>query len=299
MTEPPEPRRPEEDGGEDDPGWDEMERNAARDFVADNTPDMQEAIDAARAEMGDEAFDAAVEEVLRRANAPRDDVPDGDIPFGDPDEPIDWDVWDDDVLLDQLGNKEPIEEGDETGELRDMLGNWRDDVDSEPVGPIAENAQEIHNLNKKFELPEAQPDTGGTPSMAISEDAPVIRQVAESQAAAGAVQLAQTNIGEVSINVDRLADAVGTLQEGAAGIESDAAAAAAAAGGAEGDTINGAGQAAARAFNDAQQAVEQARLKADELSAAMQAAGAALDSALAADQQFRQTCGDVAGRHGA
>jgi methyl-accepting chemotaxis protein len=71
---------------------------------------------------------------------------------------------DDDMLLDALGRGE-----DEAGELGDMLGTWRDDVESEPVGPIAENAQEIHELNQQYDRPAERPtppapETGGTMS---------------------------------------------------------------------------------------------------------------------------------------
>lgn len=67
---------------------------------------------------------------------------------------------DDDMALDRLGRGE-----DEDGELGDMLGSWRDDIESEPVPPIAERAQEIHELNKQYDKPAPRtPETGGTMS---------------------------------------------------------------------------------------------------------------------------------------
>lgn len=113
MTEPPEPRRPEEGGGEE--------------------------------------------------------LPDGGVPFGD-DDPIDWEQWDDDVLLDQIGSGQAADEFDDVGELRDMLESWRDDVDSEPVPPIAERAQEIHDFNEAVDRATRPPDTGGTNPMSQLSD---------------------------------------------------------------------------------------------------------------------------------
>lgn len=203
MTEPPE--TPEEGGGEEGTDWAALERNAARDFVADSTPDMQDAIDAARAEMGDEAFDKAVSEVLRRVHE------------RDADERLD--VFDDDELLDVIGR------GGEgaAGELGDMLSSWRDDVDSEPVPPIAERTQEIHDFNQAVDRATDPPrPTEGTPSpMSAQDEATRLRQLATDTTIAGMLQGAvdqlESLLGQVQAALgpqhSQLNAALGPIQE--------------------------------------------------------------------------------------
>lgn len=214
MTEPPEPRRPEGGGGEED--WQQMERDAIRDFVADSTPDMQDAIDQARESMGAQAFDDAVAEVVRRANAPRDEGEDDDY-LGE---------IDDDMLLDNGG--------DEDTELGDMLGAWRDDVDSEPVPPIAERAQEIHQLNQQFAEPAAPSDARETderntePVSQLSELAaqvashadmtPLINALAEVEQAFQAKKAALMGLLEDTGHSGAVVQAIAQVQEGLAGL---------------------------------------------------------------------------------
>jgi hypothetical protein len=191
------------------------------------------------------------------------------------------------AYLDALGNKRDFE-GDQLGATE-----WRKDVDAEPLDmsrlPTARTT--------RGELP---PTTGGTPRMAISEDAQIIRAAANDSSLSGAAQLAMSNMGDVQpVAVDRLADAVGAMQEGMGGLEAHAVAAAAAAGGEDGQSIQGAASVATEAVSTAVQAAEQARGLADQLNAAIQGASQAAESALAASEQFRQTCDGIATKHGA
>jgi len=246
VTEPPEPRRPEEGGGEDDLDWAEMERNAARDFVRDHTPDMQDAINAAREEMGDEAFDAAVEEVLRRAHERQQDPgdPNPDAPFGD-DDPIDWETWDDDVLLDQVGRGEERDEFDDTGELRDMLEAWRENVGSEPVPPIAERAQQIHEFTQEIESTTNIERTGHVP---IADDAARLANLGTN---GDRIQ------GLISSAEEGVRSAASALQEVSSLLNQLAGEAGQAAGGAEGDQLNGLGVTAAGTIENLLSAVAQ------------------------------------------
>lgn len=148
MTEPPEPRRPEEDGGEDD-------------FLGE---------------------------------------------------------LDDDMLLDQLGS------GGEggAGELSDMLGSWRDDVDSAPVPPIAERTQEIHDFNQAVDRATDPPPREGTPPpMSAQDEATRLRQLATDTTIAGMLQGAadqlESLLGQVQAALgpqhSQLNAALGPIQE--------------------------------------------------------------------------------------
>lgn len=271
MTEPPEPREPEEGRGEDDTDWGELERNAARDFVADATPDMQEAIDAARAEMGDEAFDAAVAEVLRRANDPMRYTAD----LEELAEEEELAELDDDVTLDVLGSGEDIE-GDD---LADMLGAWRDDVDSVPHSPGTgpDVVQQIHDFTKEIDRATEPPHTqeGSTQSM-ISEDAAQLRLIANDITAAQAYEAALNALND---------QVIGALSYIPDGLSSDRANASAAAGGEESSAIEGAAGQAISALESA-------------IGLAAQLASAISDAA-AQNQAFRSAVGEVAQRHGA
>jgi hypothetical protein len=117
---------------------------------------------------------------------------------------------DDDMLLDQLGRGE-----DESGELGEMLGGWRDDIDAEPVPPIAERVQEIHDLNQQYDKPAERsaprtPTEGASQPMATTEEnmAIVRQQTAKAGEAAAAITHAMdllrdaaTQIGGVSGNL--------------------------------------------------------------------------------------------------
>lgn len=200
MTEPPEPRRPEEGGGEDDTDWGELERNAARDFVADSTPDMQEAIDAARAEMGDEAFDAAVAEVVRRANDPDREMHYADD-IAEELEDEELDILDDDVVLDLLGSGEDVADG----ELTDLLGAWRDDVDSVPPSPGTdpEVVQQIHDFTQEIDRATNPPRSteGSAAPMSTMDDANQVRSLGAS-----AAERAHGALNELLGAVDKLMD---------------------------------------------------------------------------------------------
>lgn len=171
MTEPPEPRRPEEDGG-DETDWEELERNATRDFVADSTPDMQDAIDAARAEYGDEKFDEMVAEVVRRANDPMRYTADLEE-LADEEQ---FEELDDDITMDVLGSGDDIADG---GELTDMLSAWRDDVDSVPPSPgtAPETIQQIHDFTQEIDSATTPPRStkGSVTPMTAVEDAARLR----------------------------------------------------------------------------------------------------------------------------
>lgn len=235
MTEPPEPRRPEEDGGEDETDWDELERNAARDFVADSTPDMQEAINAARDRMGDEAFDDAVAEVLRRVREKEaaerlareqlervheltgDESPVTDeevqgylaradqLRYGDDLaeelEDEEFAVLDDDVVLDLLGSGEDVADG----ELTDLLGAWRDDVDSDPLSPgtAPEVVQQIHDFTQEIDRATTPPRSteGSAAPMSMMDDANQVRSLGAS-----AAERAHGALNELLGAVDKLMD---------------------------------------------------------------------------------------------
>lgn len=88
---------------------------------------------------------------------------------------------DDDMLLDALGQG-----GTEEGELGAMLGNWRDEVDSEPVPPIVERTQEIHALDQQFDKPAApsgprSTSERNTPKMSVQDESDKIRGLASSE----------------------------------------------------------------------------------------------------------------------
>jgi hypothetical protein len=139
---------------------------------------------------------------------------------------------DDDMLLDALGRGE-----DEAGELGSMLGNWRDDVESEPVGPIAENAQEIHELNQQYDRPAEPPaprapETGGQPSM-INEGAQILANAASN---------ADTVRGMVNTAEEGVRNAAAALQEAIGILTQISGEVQTAAGGAEGDQLGGMGQ---------------------------------------------------------
>jgi hypothetical protein len=177
---------------------------------------------------------------------------------------------DDDMTLDELGRG-----GASEGELGDMLGAWRDDVESAPVGPIAENAQEIHELNQQFKLPEARPDTGGSTGMSLQESIGILHGVAGNTAAAGPLNeasqtLSNTVLAAVQQAVEALAPLVGeaaNATEGNAQLASE---------------IQGSGEHAATAIEEA----------IDLVNSAIQT----LDRALEHEQVFRQTCGDAGNR---
>lgn len=214
MTEPPEPRRPEEGGG-DETDWAGMEQEAIRDFVVDHTPDMQEAIDAARAEYGDEQFYEMVAEVVRRVHAKNeaerlareqlervhdltgntDPVTEDEVQqylqaaaglsyTGDLEELAEdegFEQLDDDITLDVLGSGDDIEDG---GELTDLLGAWRDDVDSVPPSPgtAPETVQQIHDFTQEIDRATNPPRTteGNDQIMSAQEDAERLRLIASS-----------------------------------------------------------------------------------------------------------------------
>lgn len=215
----------------------------------------------------------------------------------------------DDMLLDEVSrgvDHRTISDDmpDEEWALQDKLHDWRDDVEDVPLPPKLDPeaiiAEHLRHTNPA-EPPGPRSTSEGTPApMAISEDAQRIRVVADSQSAQGAIQLANTNLGEVQISADRLTDAVGVLQEAADGIANDANTAASAAGSGDDEmALRGAGEQARQAFEAAMAAAEAARSLCDQAATAVQQALQVCSDAAAADQQFRQTCSDVAGRHGA
>lgn len=211
-----------------------MERDAVRDFVADSTPDMQEAIDAARERYGDEQFDAMVAEVLRRANDPDRETPQEEAErlareqlehvheiTGNPNPVTDGEVQeyiraagelrytddleelaeveeleelDDDVLLDVLGSGDDPDEG----ELADMLGAWRDDVESVPPSPgtAPETVQQIHDFTQEIDRATAPPRTteGATAPMSLSEVIARLQMVAHDSSAEGPLAQAKAKL---------------------------------------------------------------------------------------------------------
>lgn len=212
VTEPPEPRRPSEDGGEDETDWDAIERDATREFVKDSTPDMQEAIDAARAEYGDEKFDEMVAEVLRRANRPNDNEPD---PHNE--EVPGTDEWfasvDDDMLLDEVGNPSDDEfpgDLDDERELRETLKAWRDDVDSVPIPTPATDA-----------IARGETPTKGTSPVSASEGAARLLELSQNQYMVGALQEVQAQLENMKSQVQsalgeghsEMSNALGPLQQ--------------------------------------------------------------------------------------
>jgi hypothetical protein len=75
--------------------------------------------------------------------------------------------------------------------------------------------------------------------------------------------------------------------------------AASVAGGDDGVSIQSTASVAIEAFNNAVALSEQARQLADQFGQAVQAAKDAAESALAASENFRNTCSAIAGKHGA
>lgn len=209
MTEP--PAGPPEEGSRDDSDriddaaeeFAQIERDAIRDFVADATPDMQEAIDRARAELGDEAFDAAVAEVLRRANDPMRYTAD----LEEAQEQEDLDVLDDDMLLDQLGGGATFLPADDAG-LIDHLSAWRDDVESEPLSPgtAPEVIEQIHEFTEQIDratAPPPAPQERTTPAMTTMEDAQQIRNLGEA-----AKNRALSALNAIEAKLDELVNAI-------------------------------------------------------------------------------------------
>jgi hypothetical protein len=209
----------------------------------------------------------------------------------------------DDMLLDRIGQGDDDrsvhdETSDEDWDLQDMAHDWRDDVEDVPVPPKLDPDALIAEAERRKKT--APPTKGAIPPMSINDDAQVIRAVAEDRSASGAAQLAASNFGDVQMPaVDRLTDASGTLQEAIGGLESNANQAASVAGGDDGQSIRGAASVAIEAFNNATALSEQARLLAEQFGQAVQAAKTAAESALAASEQFRETCSGIAGKHGA
>lgn len=118
MTEPPEPRHPEEGGGEEDDAA-EIQRRAEERGEQDRgylSGDEDEGVPGT-----DEWFDAV----------------------------------DDDILLDQLGRGETpdLDDSDQLNEVMDKLAGWRPDVESTPLPPNTdpERIQQIHDLNQQWE----------------------------------------------------------------------------------------------------------------------------------------------------
>lgn len=285
MTEPPEPS--EDDKNETN--WDELERNAARDFVADSTPDMQEAIDAARAEYGDEQFDEMVAEVLRRANDPTR----GPV---DPFTPTD----DDDALLDVLGAGDDVE-GDAAAEL---LAAWRDDVDSVPPSPgtAPENIQQIHDFTQEIDRATAPPRTqeGNTEPMTIQEDAAQVRQIQTSQSAMGGISSASFSFAEgTQLNIPGEGGAQ-ALAHAAEAVRGDMAAAVGLLGtGENAQRVQGAGENAAATVEAAQAAMAAAVDLSAQAAAAIETARAQIEAARESVGIFYNTVGDAASQHGA
>jgi DNA repair ATPase RecN len=111
----------------------------------------------------------------------------------------------DDLLLDQIGQGEDERRlsddiPDEEWELQDLLHDWRDDVESEPIPPIAERAQEIHELNQQYDAP---PTEGGTIPMSASEAAARLRQIAGDTAAVGTLREALSRLEETMAEIQR------------------------------------------------------------------------------------------------
>lgn len=295
MTEPPEPRRPEEDGGEET-DWDALERNAARDFVADSTPDMQEAIDAARAEYGDEAFDAMVAEVVRRANDPMRYTAD----LEELQDQESLDEIDDDLLLDALGSGEDVE----GGTLTDTLEAWRDDVDSvpPPAGTAPEIIEQIHDFTQEIDRATTPPrptSEGSASSVSISEDAARIRQIADNQAGMQGLSGGSISFAEaVSVQI-RDNDAAAALAGAAEQLNADRQNAVNLLGSGEGaQAVEGAGGNAAEAVQTALNAVSAAIAKADEAAAAIESAQSSIETARGNVGNFYNTIRDAASRHG-
>lgn len=107
-------------------------------------------------------WEEMVAEVLRRAHQLDDEEQ--------------FEALDDDILLDRLGGASGDVPGEERSELTDMLGAWRDDVESEPVPPIAERAQQIHEFSKEIERA-TRPPQEGTPHVTAMETAEQIRSL--------------------------------------------------------------------------------------------------------------------------
>lgn len=298
MTEPPEPRQPSDDaGGEDDTDWGALERDAVRDFVADSTPDMQEAIDRAREEYGEERLEEMVQEVLRRANDPMRYT--ADLEELAEDEA--FEEIDDDLLLDQLGG---VLEGDpEQGELVDMLGAWRDDVESipQPPGTAPEVIQEIHDFTEEIDRATAPPRTqeGSVPEMSISEQAAQVAQIGNDRAAMGGVQNASVTLAEGGQVIAPEEGVTAALADSVEKLADDRANAVNLLGEGEGaQQVEGAGGNAVEIVNAAMAAALKAKELGEQYAAAVQAANEAISSARESLGLFYQTVADAAQRHG-
>lgn len=263
MTEPPDPRRPEEGGGE--------EPRLPEEPAGTQSPKY------GPEEVGPDDFFDTDWNQLDRDDQMIDFLRTGDVTINDEAVP-------------------------EEQRVADVFAAERDRVDRTPLpdstDPEAVLA-EFERRKKAAEPPAPRtPDAGGTSRMAISEEALQIRAVADDSSISATAQLAASNLGDL-VFPDLSADTAGALQEGLSALETNANRAGNAAGGDDEATIHGAAAVATGALNEAMAAIQAAQQLIDQAKAAAQAAHLVADSAIAACEQFRQTCGDIAARHGA
>lgn len=132
-----------------------------------------------------------------------------------------------DAYLDALGNKRDFE-GDQLGATQ-----WRKDVDAEPLD--MNRLPSAHTTRGRM-----PPTTGGTPRMAINEDAAQLGQMAQDETVQGMIGAAKGHI----------ADAIAALAGAQQHAEQAGAQAGSLLGGSEGEVLNSQGQQVAQEISN-------------------------------------------------
>lgn len=183
---------------------------------------------------------------------------------------------DDDVLLDALGSGE----GPDDGELADMLGAWRDDVESVPPSPgtAPETVQQIHDFTQEIDrvtAPPRVPQERNTTPMSISDAVNGMNQIAGDTSAAGPLYDAKNGL-EISTTNALQQSVTAISQLNSMGL--------------------GALEGAPEAAGEFGAAAERAATQIEEAIDATQAALAAVAAALEAEQMFRVKAQHIADR---
>lgn len=207
-------------------------------------------------------------------------------------------VLGDDVVLDVLGSGENLEGND----LTDMLGAWRDDVDSVPPSPgtAPEIIQEIHDFTQEIDRATTPPrSTSEGRSMSISEEVAELRHIGESQAAVQAIAGGSISFSDAITIQIRDNDAVQQLQHAAEQLAENRMRAVGLLGAGEGaQAVDGAGQNAQASLESAIAAVSAAIAKVDEALAAVQSAQAGISTVRDNAANFYETVKSAASQHG-
>lgn len=143
--------------------------------------------------------------------------PDADAPVGSDE----WfDQLDDDVLLDQLGRGDDIDDG----ALGELLSAERDRVQRQPLPPgtSPEVVQEIHDFNQEVDRATRPPDSGGTNPMSLQESIATLSGIAGNTSASGPLSEANSAMSNTVLPaaqqaVEQLASMAGQARTAAEG----------------------------------------------------------------------------------